>query len=251
MIGQTTTPFTQQSGWNQLGAGQAGGMGQFGQLGGIPSMYGQGQFGQAGQHADVGAVAGSVVSSVLPHILAGLRGQQAGGYGAPQFGQLGALPAMYGQFGQQGQQTDIGSIAGAVVASVLPHLVGAQRGQQAGGYGMQQPFGQLGAMPAMYGQFGQQWGQQTDIGAIAGAVVASVLPHILGAQRGQQSGGYGQFGGGVPGLLQQGQFGQGQFGQGQHGQQLDLGSILGPVVASVLGTLQGQSPQHGGLWGRA
>src|SRR5256885_1845096 len=136
MIGQTTSPFTQQSGWNQLGAGQAGGMGQFGQLGGVPSMYGQGQFGQGGPHADVGAV--------------------------------------------------------------------------------------------------------------AGAVVASVLPHILGAQRGQQAGGYGQFGGGIPGLQQ-----QGQLGQGQQGQQLDLGSILGPVVASVLGTLHGQSPQHGGLWGRA
>src|SRR5438876_672763 len=112
-------------------------------------------------------------------------------------------------------------------------------------------YGQFGAIPAMHGQapFGQQPGQ-VDIGTLAGSVVSSVLPHILGGQRGQQLGGHGQFGA-IPGLQPQGQFGQGQFGQGQPGQQFDLGSILGPVVASVLGTLQGQPAQAGTWAGRA
>ena len=45
MIGQTTSPYTQQSGWNPFGPGQVG-TGQYGQFGAIPAMHGQAPFGQ-------------------------------------------------------------------------------------------------------------------------------------------------------------------------------------------------------------
>src|SRR5919197_4402846 len=116
MIGQTTSPYTQQSGWNPFGPGQVG-TGQYGQFGAIPAMHGQAPFGQLPGQVDIGTLAGSVVSSVLPHILGALRGQQVGAYGAQPFGQFGAMPGLQPQ--QFGQQADLGTLCGAVVGSVL------------------------------------------------------------------------------------------------------------------------------------
>jgi len=167
------------------------------------------------------------------------------------------------QFAQQANpQHELAHILGAVIEATLPVILGAQRGQMAGGgaqgYG---PFtapgiqGQYGQGQYGQGQYGQgQYGQgqhggQADLGAILGPVLQATLPIILGSMRGQQTGAQGAAPFTAPGM-------QGQHGQGQYGGQTDLGAILGPVLQAtlpiVLGAQRGQHAQgnHAG-WGQS
>jgi hypothetical protein len=194
--------------------------------------FGQQGAGQFASQYELGQVIGAVVQGTLPVILGSLRGQpQAMG------GQFG-IPAFHPQ-SQYGQQ-DLSSLLGPVLQATVPVILNSLRGQQ-GWMGGGQAFGQFGApafqtQPGQYG--GQQYGGQGDLGQVLGPVLQATLPAILGSLRGQQGWQGGQtFGQGIPAFQPQ---------YGQHGGQVDLGSILGPVLQAtlpvILGSVQQQQP---------